>query len=92
MVSVCFASALRSVARGQAEVDLPGFEGDLRGLLQALSHQVGPALGERLLEQGRIRRFVNVYVDGLDVRFSGGLETPVPKGATVDFIPAVAGG
>lgn len=52
-----------------------------------------PGIGERILDdQGKVRRFVNVFVDDEDVRFTDGLATPVPDGATVSIIPAVAGG
>ena len=43
-------------------------------------------------ESGGLRRFVNVYVDGEDIRFGDGLQTPVPEGAEVQILPAVAGG
>ncbi len=52
-----------------------------------------PGLKERLCEEsGEIRRFVNVYVNGEDVRFLSGLETPVKEGDEVSIVPAVAGG
>jgi molybdopterin converting factor small subunit len=41
---------------------------------------------------GALRRFVNVYVDGEDIRFTDGLETPVADGHEVQILPAVAGG
>lgn len=47
---------------------------------------------ERLVEDGKLRRFVNLYVDDEDVRFSGGLDSPVGADATVTILPAVAGG
>jgi molybdopterin converting factor small subunit len=43
-------------------------------------------------ENGKIRRFVNVYVGEEDVRFSDGLDTATPDGAQISIIPAVAGG
>ena len=43
-------------------------------------------------ETGQVRRFVNVYVDGDDVRFEGGLATKVRDGAEVQVLPSVAGG
>ena len=43
-------------------------------------------------DEGRLRRFVNVYVGDEDVRFSEGLGTVTPDGSTVSVIPAVAGG
>jgi sulfur-carrier protein len=52
-----------------------------------------PGLRTRVLDHdGKLRRFVNIYVDDDDVRFASGLETPTPDGATVSIIPAVAGG
>ena len=52
-----------------------------------------PGLRERLLdEEGEIRRFVNVYVNGEDVRFQQGTDTPLNTGDEVSIVPAVAGG
>ncbi len=51
-----------------------------------------PGLRERLVEDGGLRRFVNVYLNDEDVRFLGGLGTPVSDGDTVTVLPAVAGG
>lgn len=47
---------------------------------------------ERLLENGEARRFVNIYVNDEDIRFTGGLETAIADGATIVILPAVAGG
>ena len=51
-----------------------------------------PGLKDRLIEDGDLRRFVNVYVNDEDVRFLGGLEAPVADGDQVVVLPAVAGG
>ena len=55
-----------------------------------------PGLRARVVEEkggtNQLRRFVNVYLDDEDVRFLGGLSTPVADGATVTILPAVAGG
>jgi molybdopterin synthase sulfur carrier subunit len=51
-----------------------------------------PGLKERLVESDEIRRFVNVYVNDEDVRFSGGLSAPTADGDVVVVLPAVAGG
>ena len=51
-----------------------------------------PGMGDRLLEDGELRRFVNVYVNDEDVRYLGSLETEVRNGDTVSILPAVAGG
>ena len=49
-------------------------------------------LRERIAEDGDLRRFVNVFVEGEDIRFLDGLETPVEDGDEVTILPAVAGG
>jgi len=49
-------------------------------------------LSGHLVTNGSLNRFVNIYVDDDDVRFSGGLQTPVTEDATVTILPAVAGG
>jgi sulfur-carrier protein len=49
-------------------------------------------IGDRLVDGEALRRFVNVYLNDEDVRFLGGLETPVADGDTVTVLPAVAGG
>ena len=51
-----------------------------------------PGIGERLLENGALRRFINVYVNDEDVRFSGALETALKSGDSITILPAVAGG
>ena len=52
-----------------------------------------PGLKERLCdEQGELRRFVNVYINGEDVRFLSGLQTPLKTDDEVSIVPAVAGG
>ncbi|MFG2073607.1 MoaD/ThiS family protein [Nonomuraea maritima] len=51
-----------------------------------------PGIKDRLVDQGNLRRFVNVYLNDEDVRFLGGLGTPVADGDTVTVLPAVAGG
>ncbi|MGE5288487.1 MAG: MoaD/ThiS family protein [Micromonosporaceae bacterium] len=51
-----------------------------------------PGLSERIADESGLRRFVNVYLNDEDVRFLGGLETPLKDGDTVTVLPAVAGG
>jgi sulfur-carrier protein len=51
-----------------------------------------PGLRERLVEDGQLRRFVNVYLNDEDVRFLGGLDTELSDGDDVTILPAVAGG
>lgn len=49
-------------------------------------------ISDRLVDNGRLHRFVNIYVNDEDVRFSGGLDTSVADGDSITILPAVAGG
>ena len=60
-------------------------------MLDSLYERFGE-LRSRIAEDGGLRRFVNVYVDGEDIRFLDGLDTPVKDGDEVTILPAVAGG
>lgn len=51
-----------------------------------------PGLKARLISDGKLHRFVNIYVDDEDIRFAGGLEAPVGENSNVTILPAVAGG
>ena len=89
-VKVKIPTQLRSLTDGANEVDAAGAK--LVDLINDLERN-HPGFRERLLdESGELRRFVNVYLDDEDVRFLDGLETPLPEGARVSIIPAVAGG
>ena len=63
----------------------------LRDLIADLGKQYN-GLDERLIENGALLRFINVYVNDDDVRFLEGLDTPTATGVTVSIVPAVAGG
>jgi molybdopterin converting factor small subunit len=80
---------LRDEAGGAREVEADG--GTVRELLEDLSRRL-PALGARVYGDGEIRSFVNVYVDGEDVRTRDGLDTQVRETSTVILLPAMAGG
>jgi sulfur-carrier protein len=89
MKKVRIPPTLRDVTGGERE--LPA-EGDtVRELLEDLTGRF-PALRSQLVEDGDIAPFVNVYVEGEDVRTLDGLETDVRPGATVILLPAMAGG
>jgi sulfur-carrier protein len=49
-------------------------------------------ISDRLVDNGKLHRFVNIYVNDEDVRFSGGLDTAIADGDSVTILPAVAGG
>jgi molybdopterin converting factor small subunit len=80
---------LRTEAGGAREVEASG--ATVRELLEDLTTRV-PALGTKVYAAGELQSFVNVYVDGEDVRTRDGLETPVRDSSTVILLPAMAGG
>jgi molybdopterin converting factor small subunit len=80
---------LRAEAGGAREVEASGT--NLRELLEDLSVRI-PALGSKVYAEGELQAFVNVYVDGEDVRTREGLDTPLRDSSTVILLPAMAGG
>jgi sulfur-carrier protein len=90
-ITVVLPGVLRAEAGGASRVSLDA-AGDLGTVLDEVAER-WPRLARRIRnEQGELRRYVNVYVDGEDCRATGGLVTPVPDGAEVQVIPSVAGG
>jgi sulfur-carrier protein len=76
-----------------AEQDTVTGEGDSLAQIISDLDSSYPGLRERLMdESGELRRFVNVFVNGEDVRFLSGLQTPLKSGDEVSIVPAVAGG
>ena len=91
-VEVVLPGVLADLAGGSKHLALDPDGGTLGDLLDALGAE-HPLLGRRIRDEtGAIRRFVNVYVDGDDARFSGGLDAKVRDGAVVQVLPSVAGG
>ncbi|HEY1670692.1 MAG TPA: MoaD/ThiS family protein [Trebonia sp.] len=88
-IEVRIPTILRSYTGGAKAVESSGTT--LDELLDNLDAAHG-GLRERLVDGEKLRRFVNVYLNDEDVRFLGGLETPVKDGDTVTVLPAVAGG
>ena len=89
-VSVLIPSALRSFVDRQSEIEA---EGATVG--EALAHVAAqyPDLKHQIYEDDtKLRGFVNVFVDGTNIKKLNGLETPVAAGATVMIVPAIAGG
>jgi len=80
---------LRPEAGNNRHVELPGET--VREVLEGLVTTY-PTLRNRIFEGDELPQFLNVFIDGTDVRLNEGLETPVPAGATVILLPAVAGG
>jgi molybdopterin synthase sulfur carrier subunit len=90
-VTVRIPTILRPLTGGAAEVAVTDVA-TLGGVIDRLEAD-HPGLRTRVLDDdGKLRRFVNVYVNDDDVRFASGLDTPTPDGVTISIIPAVAGG
>ena len=89
-ITVKFPTQLRAAAGGASSVQVDG--STVAEVLDAV-YVEHPELKSRLADEtGELRRFVNVYVGGEDIRFGDGLSTPVADGAEVQVLPAVAGG
>ena len=91
-VQVVLPGVLADLAGGSKHLDVDPPGPTLADLLDELASR-HPLLGRRIRDEtGEVRRFVNVYVDGDDVRFGDGLATNVRDGAEVQVLPSVAGG
>ncbi len=89
-VTVKIPTQLRSVTGGEAETTVDR-AGTVKEVLDGLYERYD-GLRTRISEDGDLRRFVNVYVGGEDIRFLEGLDTTVKDGDEVTILPAVAGG
>jgi len=88
-VKVRIPAPLQRLTKGQEVVEgRPGSVIELVNYLEGLY----PGIGERLSEGGKIRRFVNIYLNEEDIRFLKAEETQVKDGDEVSIVPAIAGG
>jgi sulfur-carrier protein len=88
-VTVKVPAQLRVVTDDETEIEV---EGSTVGEALEAVFALHEDLRERITENGEVRRFVNVYVAGEDIRFRNGLETQLEDGDEVTILPAVAGG
>jgi hypothetical protein len=88
-IEVRIPTILRPYTKDQKTVEANGVT--LTALIADLDAQYA-GLTERLLENGALRRFINIYINDEDVRFLGGLDAPLKDGDSVTILPAVAGG
>ena len=88
-ITVKIPAQLRVVTDGEDEIEVDG--STVGEVLDAVFER-HEDLRERITEDGDLRRFVNVYVAGEDIRFKDGLETEIVEGDEVTILPAVAGG
>jgi molybdopterin converting factor small subunit len=88
-VAVSIPTILRTFTNNERSVQASGT--NLAEIIADIDGQF-PGIGDRLLDDGKLRRFVNVYINDEDVRFIGSLAAPIADGDTVTVLPAVAGG
>jgi sulfur-carrier protein len=88
-ITVKIPSQLREATGGESELEVDG--STVGEALDAVFDRYD-GLRQRITENGDLRRFVNVYVSGEDIRFQDGLETAISDGDEVTILPAVAGG
>jgi molybdopterin synthase sulfur carrier subunit len=89
-VTVRIPQPLRRFTENRDVIELSA--GTVGDVLEQLERQY-PGITERLRDpDGQLRRFVNIYVDGEDIRFLSGLATEVRDGMEISIIPAIAGG
>ena len=88
-VTVSIPTILRTHTGGEKSVEAAG--ATVSEVISDLDAKHG-GIKDRLVKDGSLHRFVNIYVNDEDVRFTGGLETTVAEGDNVTILPAVAGG
>ena len=88
-VSVSIPTILRTFTANERTVEASG--STLADVIANLDDQFN-GIGERLTENGELRRFVNIYINDEDVRFLGGLTAAISSGDNITILPAVAGG
>ena len=88
-VTVSIPTILRTHTGGEKRVSATG--DTLQAVIDDLEANYS-GITERLVDNGKLHKFVNIYVNDEDVRFSGGLDTQIADGDSVTILPAVAGG
>ena len=88
-IKVQIPTPLREQAGGKAEVEVTG--GTVKDALDDLVRQ-HPGIGPKLFDNGKLRPYINVFLNDEDIRFQDGPETKVKDGDELSIIPAIAGG
>jgi len=91
-VTVYIPQPLREFCEGQAVVAMAESPATLAGALTALWILFPGLRGRIVTEQGEIREHINIFIGDEDVRFTGGLMSPIPTGAEISIIPSITGG
>jgi sulfur-carrier protein len=88
-ITVNIPTILRPLTNNQKRIEISSIS-----VLEAIEHmeQQHPGVKEKLITEGKAHRFVNIYVNDDDIRFSNGLSTSLKDGDSLTILPAVAGG
>jgi molybdopterin synthase sulfur carrier subunit len=90
MATVLIPTPLRRLTGGQGKLTVNGY--DISSLIQAID-QEHPGIAEKVLDgDGKVKRFINVFVNDSEIRTLQGLATPVKESDQVSIVPAMAGG
>ena len=92
MITFHIPGPLRTFAEGRSEVQVQAEAATVFDALQAL-WMVCPGIRDRVVtEQGQIREHINIFVGRENIRYTGGLATPVRRGSEISIVPAISGG
>lgn len=88
-VRVVIPTLLRQLTKGEKMVDARGM--NIAEVIDDLESRY-PGIKDKLINEGQLKRYVNLYINDEDIRFSNGLKTKVKSGDELTILPAVAGG
>ncbi len=88
-VKVRVPTLLQTITNGMEEIDAPA--GTVIAIIEGLD-KLYPGFGEKITEGGRVRKFINIYINEDDIRFLQGEQTQAADGDEISIIPAIAGG
>ncbi len=89
-ITVRIPSAMRALTKEQSTVTINAKTA--KEMIETLESEY-PGIKDRICESdGKVRRFINIFINGEDIRFISGVESSIPDGAEVSIIPAIAGG
>lgn len=91
-VTFLIPAPLRPYSGGHSQVEIRTTPSTLRDALETLC-MLYPGIRDRVVtEQGQVRQHLNLFVGDEDIRYTGGLATPVPDGAQISIVPSISGG
>jgi MoaD family protein len=88
-ITVNIPTILRPLTNDQKRIEITGL--NVLEVIDQIEHQY-PGVKEKLITEGQAHRFVNIYVNDNDIRFSDGLSTSLQDGDSITILPSVAGG